>query len=149
MKRRKLIVISISALAVLLVIRPVYEFGKVIIALKRARRATEHRVSSLGSERLQKLISDSERLASETRDQQVFVRGRDDGIPVEFSDLDPSFVSIKPDRVQIQLMGSFDAFGIEVMKDASGSGAWQAYRYYRYDDDISLLELIVPNTGHP
>ncbi|MFA4943990.1 MAG: hypothetical protein WC789_04735 [Lentisphaeria bacterium] len=128
MKQRLLIIVSILALvAALFLIRPMYEIGVFVYYSLRLSKAAEFKISSLTSERVQKLIVDAERLAAQSHTQDELLFSSDGSVPKEFSDLAPTWVSILPDQVMIEFMGGFDHRGIVMRKDTSGS--WLAFRY--------------------
>ena len=113
--------------AVLFLIKPLYKQGLSIYNFVRLQQAAVKTLSALTHERVQILILDSRRLAEQSHTEDSVNFYRSEGVPIEFSDLDPTWVSIVPNQVMIELVGGFDHRGIVIRKDETG--AWIAYCY--------------------
>lgn len=73
-------------------------------------------------------------------------------IPAEFSDLDPTTVTVYSDRVSVELAGGFDHFGFNIERSESDTNIWTISKYDEshsavvgtYKDVGSQTNIVVP-----
>ncbi len=131
MKQMILIALFVTGLgiAIACLSQPLRVLVDVVRGASRAKKAfqeTDKKIASLSNERLEKLLQDCEKLASQATNDQVYTQ-YEKNIPSDFDDLDPSWVGITTNIVKIELMGGLVHNGIVARK--ADSGTWSLYHY--------------------